>query len=694
MEVLAAFSLSGTILEFARFGMELLSDGRELYKSSQGALSANEQLELATSDLRALLVKLRSRHRPPVIAQDEKDEETFQRILHRAEETAKELVERLERLKVKGPKSRKWESVRKAVQSVWTKDEVEALTKKLERFKDAMDTLIQLVRRTDTVNTNEHHQTRARISNEQVGDGRAQLGGLKEITARFEMLDVSDAEETRLRRKVQADILKSLSYSAMTERYEDIVEAFPETFEWAFKDSTTEQFKWSNLSEWLKEGSGVYWISGKAGSGKSILMKHIFDDIRTRQYLRVWATGNAHESQSRQQIPLCLATFFFWNSGTPEQKSQSGLLRALLYQVLSDWPELISVVFPHMWAKWYSDSIETGLSLSFDQALTVRRLTSAFRKLSQQTMVPLKLCFLVDGLDEFYGDHEELATLFKLATASPMVKVCLSSRPWVIFEQIYGARPSMRLQDLTYLDIYHYVSSNFNHNPAFGRLEVSDPGAAVLLRNEVIEKADGVFLWVDLVVKSLLTGIRNQDDITILRQRLMTMPQKLEDLYRHLLGLIEPVYLSWASKAFQIVRAARELCTDGLAGLKRTEGTESLHAKYAAVKTHLTARCAGLLEVNQFKQKGPKAPIQFLHQTARDFLQQDDVWSEILGHAKCMGFNPHKAMLKASVMDLAIKSTEKSVGYKEIYGTVKSAMLLCIQYQCSSDTKRDRDLGP
>ena len=140
MEVLAAFSLSGTILEFARFGMKLLSDGRELYKSSQGARSANEQLELATSDLRALLVKLRSRHRPPVIAQDEKDGETFQRILHRAEETAKELVERLERLKVKRPKSRKWESVRKAVQSVWTKDEVEALTKKLERFKDAVET--------------------------------------------------------------------------------------------------------------------------------------------------------------------------------------------------------------------------------------------------------------------------------------------------------------------------------------------------------------------------------------------------------------------------------------------------------------------------------------------------------------------------------------------------------------------------
>jgi hypothetical protein len=36
------------------------------------------------------------------------------------------------------------------------------------------------------------------------------------------------------------------------------------------------------------------------------------------------------------------------------------------------------------------------------------------------------------------------------------------------------------------------------------------------------------------------------------------MPKELEPLYRHLLSLIEPVYLSWASKAFQIVRAHRD----------------------------------------------------------------------------------------------------------------------------------------
>jgi hypothetical protein len=144
MEVLAAFSFAGTILEFSRFGISLLSDSLELYKSSKGVLSANEQIELATADLRALLVKFRTRQRPQAVvdaaAEDEENEDSFQQILREAEKAAVELLGRLERLKVKGPKSQKWKSVRKAIQSVWTKGEIGSLTKKLERFKEAVET--------------------------------------------------------------------------------------------------------------------------------------------------------------------------------------------------------------------------------------------------------------------------------------------------------------------------------------------------------------------------------------------------------------------------------------------------------------------------------------------------------------------------------------------------------------------------
>jgi hypothetical protein len=60
------------------------------------------------------------------------------------------------------------------------------------------------------------------------------------------MLDISDNTE------------KTLQYLEMTNWYEDVVEAHPETFASAFKDPTEEQFPWSNLPHWLSSDNGIY----------------------------------------------------------------------------------------------------------------------------------------------------------------------------------------------------------------------------------------------------------------------------------------------------------------------------------------------------------------------------------------------------------------------------------------------------
>ncbi len=58
MDPLTALSLAGTIVQFVDFGCKLLAKGRELYKSSTGVLTVNEELELTTTDLRALIEKM------------------------------------------------------------------------------------------------------------------------------------------------------------------------------------------------------------------------------------------------------------------------------------------------------------------------------------------------------------------------------------------------------------------------------------------------------------------------------------------------------------------------------------------------------------------------------------------------------------------------------------------------------------
>jgi hypothetical protein len=165
-------------------------------------------------------------------------------------------------------------------------------------------------------------------------------------------------------------------------------------------------------------------------------------------------------------------------------------------------------------------------------------LIRAFNALLTQKEVPLNLCLLVDGLDEFEGDHEELAGIFSnLAESGPSnVKVCVASRPWVVFKDSFSTCPSLQLHNLTFNDIERFVGEKFRMNNAFDRLARRDPKAANALIRNVVEKADGVFLWVRIVVKDILRGIRNLDNFSHLYARLNTLPKDLEPLFAHLIN--------------------------------------------------------------------------------------------------------------------------------------------------------------
>jgi hypothetical protein len=514
--------------------------------------------------------------------------------------------------------------------------------------------------RSDSSDTSDHFDS----SNNEPGRLRLKY---KEIVSDIEMLDVSDTAESKLRAFVGKKILQSLWYSSMTSRYEDVIEAHPKTFEWAFTDSKEEECSWSNISQWFQHGSGIYWISGKAGSGKSTLMKHIVDDRRTTDFLKVWA----------RSVPLVVATFFFWNSGSKEQRTQSGLLRSLLFQILSKCPDLIPIVAPELWARTYSKYVSKGVALdNFEQRWTLSALRESFRALFSQKTCDLKICLLVDGLDEFEGDHDAISTLFNDIASLPNVKLCLSSRPWIVFEELFAECPKLRLQNLTYRDIKHYVSDKMRRNSSFRRLELEEPTEAPALIKEIVEKAKGVFVWVKLVVQSLLNGIRNQDDISDLWARLRLLPEEIRPLYSRLLDLIEPIYVTWTSKAFQIVRHVQDLSInpfrDGFLG---NSGVKLLSAgsfwlamnpdidhgdlddpsgqKYIRglkrIQMQLTARCAGMLEISN--SKSGDHVVQYFHRTVKDFLETSASSSKLL-----LGISNTDLRINVSLMRACIGS--------------------------------------
>jgi hypothetical protein len=100
-------------------------------------------------------------------------------------------------------------------------------------------------------------------------------------------------------------------------RLEQIEDPFQDTFRWIFDLPL--------FTDWLQRGSGLFWINGKPGSGKSTLMKLVFESNETWELLHDWKKGSVEVK----------AGFFFYYRGTAIQKSFEGVLRSLVTQILT-----------------------------------------------------------------------------------------------------------------------------------------------------------------------------------------------------------------------------------------------------------------------------------------------------------------------------------------------------------------------
>lgn len=102
---------------------------------------------------------------------------------------------------------------------------------------------------------------------------------------------------------------------------------------------------------------------------------------------------------------------------------------------------------------------------------------------------------------------------------------------------------------MTIDDISLYVRDKFGDHPQFEVLTAEGLGESRSLIEEIVSMSSGVFLWVSLVVKSLLKGLTNRDTLADLRKRLRELPDELDGLYSQMLSSIRPpFYFEQASR--------------------------------------------------------------------------------------------------------------------------------------------------
>ena len=474
--------------------------------------------------------------------------------------------------------------------------------------------------------------------------------------------------ESKLATDVTGRILNALHFRRISDRRAAVALAHQKTFDWIYRDPISHNIQWDNLVEWLKRGRGCYWVSGKAGSGKSTLMKYLQEDQRTIQALHEW-TGSSQ---------LVIGSFYFWYAGTSLQKSQAGLLRSLLLDVLSKSPHLAVVLFPDLYRSMLTGEVVDRIEVSFIE------LSKAFQTLLVSNSQGLKVCFIVDGIDEYEGDHNEICEIFSQAETSTSVKILLSSRPIPACVHAFTKCPQLSLQKLAEGDIQNYVQDKIGQHALLVRMELARKGATRQIVDSITSKASGVFLWVTLVVRLVIIGLQEYDTVPRLLQRIDDLPPDLESLYDHMLGSMNPQNRVEGSRMLQLV--LRSMLTHGDfpmtvlqlsfaeeedCGIAIPTGISAISSqdegwRSESIQGRMRSRCCGLIEVLDRRVPdgdSSQKPVGFLHRTVVEFLQLDTIWCQVVSKTEGTNFNVDKALISSSLLEM--KSKPPTITQKE-----------------------------
>ena len=416
--------------------------------------------------------------------------------------------------------------------------------------------------------------------------------------------------------------LTSLHSHEAQNRFEDIEPAYYKTYNWLFDHQV-------GFEDWLegKNSSNIYWIQGKPGSGKSTVMKFAINHHLTRELLSKY-TDNF----------WVVSGFFFHDRGTTAQKSAEGFLREVLYQIIHHQKHLFVLIYP-IFARIFEQNVQsTNSSKPLADGWTLSVLRDALELIGRKSTNEVNICLFVDALDEHDGNHRELVLILKSIaelTANPAfrVRLALAGRPENVFKTAFQSSPGFSVHEYTTDDIRHYAEDRIQADiPRELSIEYEE-GLRNLVEN-IVRKAQGVFLWVRLVVSEIVVGICEGDTMEELMNLLSTIPTELGDLYKRALhrssrGSLEALTRnrSEAYVMFQIATCAREpfLLHEFLAAthlLTTERGTFSNLERLSEeqLERRLNSRSAGLLEVS----RGSKRPVQFIHQTVKEFMTVGD----------------------------------------------------------------------
>jgi ankyrin repeat protein len=397
-------------------------------------------------------------------------------------------------------------------------------------------------------------------------------------------------------------LVEQLYFSKIDERLTHLTPAQSNTCRWFL--SKSEYTDWYNKVK-LHDHCGFLWIKGNPGTGKSTLMKFLFENERS------------NTKNDRLQI---LLSFFFLARGTPEEKSTVGLYRSLLHQLFQKVPSLTESL------NWMTpDGARVIQRGGWSEEALKQTLKHAAEKLGNMT-----LTMYIDALDECEDSQAERMIRFfeELCEESVgNIRICFSSRHYPHIEITTGTELTLEDEDGHKEDIQKYIKSNLK----LGRRNQQTES----LQSEILEKSSRIFLWVVLVIK-ILTDLPDKS-IRKMRERLQEIPTELARLFEMILARDRKnleqmkLCLSWVLFAIRPLKP-QELYFAIQLGLDKACSAywDTDDIDIDSMKTFVKSSSKGLVEVTRNKA----GEVQFIHESVREFLLSEDGarWSGASGN--------------------------------------------------------------
>ncbi len=318
------------------------------------------------------------------------------------------------------------------------------------------------------------------------------------------------------------------------------------------------------------------WVNGLPGSGKSILSSFVIEHLKR--------LGKSCQ-------------FYFFKHGDQSKRSPNSLLRSLAYQIACDLPD-----YKVRLGKLADDALNVEKAEA--RVIWQRLFVSALFSLGLER----PLFWVIDGLDECDAPQSLLSLLTVVSASNTPLRVMLIGRKnqsqYVAFGKLAQVYQVDRLSaDTPGQDLRMYVAKEMEYmhgRPSFKENVIS----------KILDRANGNWLWVHLVVREILDCHTE----AAIDQALEEIPADLEPLYQRMeAGLVRTSRPADKGLAILILTCA----TCSQRSLSLEELSQVIQPEYSTVldlKHTLSQVCGDFVIVDN------KSRVTMVHQTAREYL--------------------------------------------------------------------------